>query len=1111
MQRRRSLLAVVAALSLALATGLLAAFAGDQPPDPYADRVAKANDEWKKTIQRIQLPKGSNLVATKWAAEPHVANMVAFAFDHKGRCYVVETFRLHKGVTDNRGHMYWIDDELACRTVEDRVAMYKKHHGAKFVKEYATEMDRVRLVEDTDGDGVADKSTVFSDGYKDPADGIAAGVLARKGKVWLTNIPSLWLLEDTKGTGRADVKKVLSTGYGVHVAFLGHDMHGLKMGPDGKLYFSIGDRGLNVKTEGRHLFAPDTGSVLRCNPDGSELEIVASGLRNPQELAFDEFGNLFTGDNNADGGDKARWVHLVEGGDSGWRLGYQYLPALGPWNAERIWHTQPTNTARSVLPPLAHIGNGPSGLTYHPGTSQLPEKYLRHFFLCDFRGNGGGSGVHSFALRPKGASFEVGPVQQFIWSVLATDCDFGPDGGFYVSDWVDGWGLTNKGRIFKVADSIRADDELVVQVKKLLGEGFDHRPVKELATLLDHADMRVRQEAQFALVDKNAADALAKVAAGKGQTLPRIHAIWGLGQLGRKDPKQYEPLIPLASDKDTEVRAQALKILGDGKVAAALEKVIAGLNDKEPRVRFFAAMAAGKLGKTDAVPALLEVAKANGDADPYLRHAVTMALAGINDKAALQKAADSDSPAVRLTALLAMRRQGNPEVAKFLTDADPTLVLEAARAIYDAPIADALPKLAALSQPGSSVKSYPAEVRDPVWQRALAAHYRLGGKDGVAALLAFAGRADAPEKLREEALKMLSAWEKPSGRDRVVGVWRPIPERDGTEVAALLKTGLASIMTGPAGVRGEGAKLAAKHGINEVGPVLRQIVLDVKQPVPVRIETLKALDVMKDKEVRGIAQLLLAGTDPRLRFQALVVSLRGERGADQVIAMQKVLEKESIYEKQQALAQLAEYKFAFADNAIAAQFDALLAGKLPPEVHLDVLEAARKRKEHPGVGKKLAEYEAKLAKDDKLAPYKEALVGGDADSGRAVFAKAELSCVRCHKVNGAGGEVGPELAGVGKKYKRDYLLESLVDPSKQIAKGYDTVVLVLKNGQIKTGVLKSEDAKEVRLMNAEGQMLVVPVVDIDERQRGPSAMPADLVPKMSRHELRDLIEYLSGL
>src|SRR5206468_5851514 len=127
-----------------------------------------------------------------------------------------------------------------------------------------------------------------------------------------------------------------------------------------------------------------------------------------------------------------------------------------------------------------------------PGVALLPEKYRDNFFLCDFRGGSGGSGIHAFQVRPRGATFELAGRENFVWSVLATDCDFGPDGGFYLSDWVEGWGLTGKGRIYKVADPKRAKDAAVLEVKKLLAEGMTGRAKEELYGLLQHADMRVR-------------------------------------------------------------------------------------------------------------------------------------------------------------------------------------------------------------------------------------------------------------------------------------------------------------------------------------------------------------------------------------------------------------------------------------------------------------------------------------------------------------------------------------------------------------------------------------------------------------------------------------------
>ncbi len=230
---------------------------------------------------------------------------------------MAETFRQQKGVEDNRYHMGWLLDDLKLQTVAERVEMFRKHLGEK-ADEYGVHHDRIRLLTDTDGDGRADTSNVFADGFNSIETGTGAGVLARRGDVYYTCIPKLWKLRDEDGDGVADQRDALHHGYGVRVAFRGHDMHGLIQGPDGRIYFSIGDRGYNVKTqEGTRLVRPDTGAVFRCWPDGSELEEFAYGLRNPQELAFDDFGNLFTCDNNSDSGDQARWVHIAEGADIG--------------------------------------------------------------------------------------------------------------------------------------------------------------------------------------------------------------------------------------------------------------------------------------------------------------------------------------------------------------------------------------------------------------------------------------------------------------------------------------------------------------------------------------------------------------------------------------------------------------------------------------------------------------------------------------------------------------------------------------------------------------------------------------------------------------------------
>jgi quinoprotein glucose dehydrogenase len=232
--------------------------------------------------------------------------------------------------------------------------------------------------------------------------------------------------------------------------------------------------------------------------------------------------------------------------------------------------------------------------------------------------------------------------------------------------------------------------------------------------------------------------------------------------------------------------------------------------------------------------------------------------------------------------------------------------------------------------------------------------------------------------------------------------------------------------------------------------------------------------------------------------------------AEAVQMLVDVLDKGAMVERQGALALLANLSDR-ADDVLEQQLDQMLGNKAPAELHLDILLAVRDSKK-PSINAKLAKYEATRNPKDPMSVYREAMVGGDADAGRKIFfEKSEVSCLRCHKIGGGGGDVGPDLTGIGKKQKRDYLLESLVDPNKQIAKGYESLLITLNSGKQVTGILKSEDAKEVRLMTAEGQVIAIAKSDIDERSRGPSAMPSDLTQKLSRSDVRDLVEYLAAL
>jgi quinoprotein glucose dehydrogenase len=1123
----RKLLAVMPVAGLCLTLTLAV------PPDANTTKVTP-NVDADKARSAISVPAG--MKAEVWAAEPLLMNPVAFTFDEQGRAYVCETTRFDKGVPDTRGHMYWLDEDIGTRTVEDRLKMYEKHkYGAKD-NNYEGYDDQLRMVWDSTGKGKADKSTVFSKGYNKLKDGLMAGVLARQGSVYATCIPDLYRLQDKDGDGVAEVKESLITGFGLRAQFLGHDLHGLVMGPDGKLYFSIGDRGTNATDAGKkNVFLPDEGAVFRCDWDGKNLEVVHRGLRNPQELAFDDYGNLFTYDNNCDSGDRARWVQIVEGGDSGWRCGYQYgtlmhTPAVpqanrGPWNTEKIWHTQHADSVAYVLPPLAHFGNGPAGLTHYPGIG-LNDKYKDHFFACDFTASPGGSIIHAVKVTPKGASFEV-KHEPFIKQMVPTDCEFGPDGAFYFSDWTGGWNPPMKGRIFKVTDAEAMKNPAVAEAQKLIAEGFKKKTVEELAKLLAHPHQKVRLEAQYELAGREAYKTLRSVASdSKAPEVARIHAVWSMRYWGVRE------LIELANNATGHLQLAALRQLAripatDNIVDLNFKKLFAHEDSAVVAAtcaawaRTIATPVVVTRTSDDAYKPLFDVLKSNADKDVYLRQAAVQGLVTMTKNPGDLYTAwegmkkDYDTNAVRLGVVLALRRMESDKLDVFLNDTEPKIAAEAARAIHDQNLMKPMEALAKLTTNSNS--------DDGITFRMLSANFKLGTAEHADRLAKFAADVSAKDYLRAAALKLLADWAKPSKRDHITGCKQELPDRDAVVAVTALKPVLSKIFVGSSVVRAEAAATAKKLGLSDAGPLLLATVTDAKQPVNLRVDALYALDDLKAKELDAALAASANDTADKLRGAVNVVTAR----KDPKQAAKKLPEllmdtKASTIEKQmafEALGKLPESKEA--DAALAEWLQFYKAGKVKAELQLDLLDAAKARVENNKL--KLQAPLKELLKEidtaaraaeakDPLSRNRETLLGGDAEKGREIVVNnAAVYCLRCHKLDGQGGEVGPPLNGVAFEKNADYLLESILLPSKQIAKGYESIQLVLADGSSVSGVLKSRTKDEIVIATAEAKIVKVKTADVDGEKPDKSAMPEDLYKKMSKKEMRDVLAYLATL
>jgi putative heme-binding domain-containing protein len=806
-------------------------------------------------------------------------------------------------------------------------------------------------------------------------------------------------------------------------------------------------------------------------------------------------------------------VYLINGSDTGWRINWQFGKYTDPKNNDyKVWMNENMHVphqqgqAAYFLPPITNYVNGPTGMVYNPGTA-LGEKWHEHFFVAEFRGTPVNSPLHAFTLKPRGAGFELDHTQEVVRGVLPTGVDFGPDGALYFSDWIDGWNPKGQGRIWKLDVAGGSSDPLRSEVQSLLAGEFSDFSGQELLGYLSHRDMRVRQKAQFELADRGrkGLDILEQALQEEDQ-LARIHGIWGIGQIARKENlKHAASLSALLQDQDPEIITQAVKTLGDIRYGESADKIVPLLNHESLRVQMHATEALGRLSHVPAFQAMVDMIEKNNDQDIWLRHAGMIALSRLGDEDALSALNDHPSKSVRLAAVVALRRMKSPAISTYLSDRHEDVVTEAARGINDdLGIEEALPALA-------SVLSESPFKNEALIRRAINANQRIGQQSNIEVLIDYVQQESAPAAMRGEALRTLSHWGSPSAFDRVDGRFIGTVERDDSYVKHQLGPIIANLLKSKDDtVQLEAARASGKLKLLDSEPTLLALARNHPNPA-IRSTALQALSELPSDQLNRALEAAFKDRDTEVRSTALAILPESNISEDQAVALFDQIMNSGTYREQQVvLAALGEMKSANAISSVSQYLGWLETGKASPEIKLDILEAV-KQQDDEALMAQLDVYEKSKPSDDPLSPYLETLYGGDSRSGREIFRNHEAAqCIRCHTIFETGGTMGPGLSGVGSKYTAEALLLALVEPSSSFAEGYHMVTLKLSGGETLTGLVQDETDQSITVKSGNQEAQEISKADIAEQTSIPSSMPP-MGAILTKKEIRDVLAYLVTL
>ena len=1007
---------------------------------------------------------------TVFATGEQSGQVLALTTDDGGRVYAAVTERAWgRGTLSAMGDSGLIALDRAGRSVEARERLVTGWLGsgrlAPLLKDLATfyeaagdgpanfltkYSESVRWFTDANHDGIAESSAMVAGAFRDPMDGPGSALLALAGGRWFYGCaPHLWQLQDRDDDQQAEERLPVAKGFGLRNDPWGGDLHALMEAPDGWVYFTMGERGYALRqADGTPLRGLGSGAVFRCRPDGAGLERVASGLRNPTSLAMLPDGQLLAVDEAAPGG-QSRLLWILPGADYGWQAESVTGPGQGLWfdegmEAASLDRLPGANQPQWPMPALTHL-EGPCAAL----------ELLRDGTLlaADQQGDGKG-GLVKWTVEWSGSSYQFKSPQEVWRGGAVVALTQSPEGTVYFADWGEAVDIHHRSQVRKLTWPAPPGKEPAtaatapLETPETLIQRLPKLSIRELKNLLDHESPRVSLRARQRLEGMPFQDSMEALlqAARRGPGLrARLHGLRGAGAVARQDPALLNELTPFLNDPEPVIRAAAATLLGEGGVPDAPPSLRRALLDESLPVRLAAAAAMARLRPSGILPDLIQAAIGNNQHSPLVRGSLAHAMARTASAGALAETTlGHPSAEARLTVVHALRRTAARELSAFLTDADPMVAAEAARAIYDVPVRPVFAALAALldSPPAGSPR-----LGEAVMRRAISAAIYLGTPVEANRVAQFAIAQDTSPGLRIAALTALETWDHPAPAEplwnrpetalpRLPGTARTMArsaaegllKHDDPTVATKAKTFLES----PAAAsQSPASRLAAVNNAKAAEPERLAALLG-----------LIAADELSSDTAKTLINPAVSSIPSSLRAEARSLLMRRDPKAGAALT-REALASDSILEKQAAIRTLDHLPGNGGDNEklVLELSRKLGAGTVEPGVQVEVLEALQRRDtESRSVWRKSTEaWQASLSADtDSLALWRMTMAEGDPVAGRLLFeTHAEADCLSCHALSGIGGLKGPDLDGVADRLTSSGLLESLIQPGAKLVPGYE--------------------------------------------------------------------------